>query len=214
MQPAQPAPYRPAAGVSANVGTWIKIWAGLLAVVTIVVVLYLIVIGQVLANINGHLATARDAVTDVGKETKSLPRQVDNINKSLSGIAPAVAPIFPKAQQIRDALRSIDAKLDTVDGSVRVTSGSLVSSLGLLGDTRGVLINADNPPDRFGVQNIHQRVAFANGRGDTGPFGSNPNNLTAVEVDTSNIVASLVNTDRHLQRACSTGVLSLIPGNC
>jgi hypothetical protein len=211
MQPSLPAPYRPSAGVAPNVGRWITIWAGLLALVTIVVVLFLIAIGQVLASINGHLATARDAVVDIGGETKTLPRQVDNINNSLTGIEDAVDDIFPGAVRIRDHLNSIDAKLGTVDSSVATTSGSLVSSLGLVSQTRGILINADNPPDRLGVQNIHQRVARANGVGDAGPFGHTPNNLSEALRDTGHIVCSLSRTNENLNRACGSVAVNAVP---
>ncbi len=196
---------------------WLKVWVALLTVVTLVVVVFLIFITNSLASINGNLATARNAVTGAGGDVKTLPDQVERINASLSGIDPALIPIPGQADQIIASLSSIDAKLRNTDSSLKDTSGILVTVLGQANNIRGVLVDADNPPDRLGVQNIHQRVAFANGVGTpgpglgagsgpntgTGPFGVNPNSLSAARADASNILAGLVDTNQHLTSICT-----------
>ena len=208
------------------IARWLKVWVALLTVVTLVVVVFLIFITNSLASINGNLATARNAVVGAGGDVKTLPDQVDRINASLSGIDPALKPIPGQADQIIAALSSIDSKLKNTDSSLKDTSGILITVLGQANTIRGVLVDADNPPDGFGVQNIHQRVAFANGVGTPGPgkgagngpgqgtgrFGVNPANLSAARTDANNILAGLVDTNRHLTSICSK--IPLPPGGC
>ncbi len=205
---------------------WLKVWVALLTVVTLVVVVFLIFITNSLASINGNLATARNAVTGAGGDVKTLPDQVERINTSLSGIDPALKPIPGQADEIIRHLTSIDSKLRTTDASLKDIDGTLGTVLGQVSNVRGVLVDADNPPDRLGVQNIHQRVAFANGVGTpgpglgagsgpgagTGPFGVNPNSLSAARADAGNILAGLVDTNRHLTSICTK--IPLPPGGC
>jgi hypothetical protein len=113
---------------------------------------------------------------------------------------------------ILQALQSINGKLVTTDGSLKDTGGNLRAVVGQATDISNLLINADDPPDGFGVQNIHQRVAFANGVGNTGRFGSNPNNLTVAEAQAGNILAGLVDTNRHLVGICNSTAVSALNG--
>lgn len=196
------------------VSRWIPIWALLLAVVTLVVVVFLITISNSLATINGDLAEADAAVTGVGGEVVTLPAQVETVNNSLTGIDTAVKPIQGNADQIIASLRSIDSKLASVDASLKNTSPTLKTVLGQAGTIRGVLQSADDPPDRLGVQNIHQRVAFLNGvqsrnvggvaGGTPGPFGVNPGPVSAVNQDARNILADLVEVNKHLLSICAS----------
>ncbi|MGH9164597.1 MAG: hypothetical protein ACRDZW_03655, partial [Acidimicrobiales bacterium] len=133
-----------------------------------------------------------------------------NINESLMGIDPALKPIPDQATAILGALQSINGKLTTTDGSLKDTENGLVAINGQATDISGVLINADDPPDGQGVQNIHQRVAFANGVGSTGRFGTNPNNLTLAEADATNILAGLVDTNRNLSSICKGGAVGVL----
>ncbi len=198
------------------IARWLKVWVALLTVVTLVVVVFLIFITNSLASINGNLATANDAVTGAGGDVKTLPDQVQNVNASLTGIDPALKPIPGQADQIIAALTSIDSKLRTTDGSLAQIDSTLSTVLGQAGSIRGLLVDADNPPDRLGVQNIHQRVAVANGVGTagpgvgaapgpgqgTGPFGPNPHSLSAPRADAGNILAGLIATNEHLTSIC------------
>lgn len=210
---------------------WLKVWVALLAVVTLVVVVYLIAITNSLAAINGNLATADTAVTGAGGDTASLPDQVQNINASLGAIDPALAPIPGQADQIIGLLSSIDTSLADTDSSLINTSSSLQNTSGQLGDTSGVLqtvlgqagairedlFQADQPngpcgPDscsdqnQLGVANIHQRVAIAN------------NVLIPAEGDATDIVAGLSNTNSSLSSICNNPIVGLVGalggGNC
>ncbi len=194
----RPTPRRRAADDQTTfLSRWLKVWVILLTVVTLVVVGYLIVITNSLASINGNLATAQRAVVGAGGNVVTLPNQVDRINGALAGIDPALEPIPGQAQQIIDSLTSINAKLTDTDASLKDTTGLLQNILGSVNNINGLLIDANDPPDRLGVQNIHRRVAAingvggprqgtANGGGGCGEFCT-PNNLTTAEQDASDI---------------------------
>ena len=182
---------------------WITVWVALLAIVTLVVVVFLVTITNSLASINGSLAVADNAVTGAGGDVKTLPSEVDTVNNSLAQIDPNLKPIPGQADAIIAALTSINSKLTTTDNSLKDTTGVLQTVNRQTTDVRGVLVDADDPPDGFGVQNIHQRVAFANGTGNTGRFGTNPSNLQAAKGDTGHILAQLQVVNRNLRGICS-----------
>jgi hypothetical protein len=176
---------------------WLKVWVILLTVVVLVVVGYLIVITNSLASINGNLATAQRAVVGAGGNVVTLPNQVDRINGALSGIDPALKPIPGQADEIIAALTSINSKLTNVDSSLKDTSAVLQTVLGTANTISNVLIDANDPPDGLGVQNIHRRVdaingqhsakqGTANGGGTCGTYCT-PNNLTTAEADAKDI---------------------------
>ena len=176
---------------------WLRVWVILLTVVTLVVVGYLVVITDSLASINGNLATAQRAVVGAGGNVVTLPDQVDRINGALGGIDPALKPIPGQADEIIAALTSINAKLTTTDASLKDTSGVLQNVLGTVNNVSGVLIDANDPADKLGVQNIHQRVAAVNGAtsprqgsavaGGTCAQFCQPDNLTTAEADARDI---------------------------
>jgi len=185
---------------------WLKVWVILLTVVILVVVGYLIVITNSLASINGNLATAQRAVVGAGGNVVTLPNQVDRINGALAGIDPALKPIPGQADEIIAALSSINSKLTNTDSSLKDTSAILQTVLGTVNNVSGLLIDANDPGDRLGVQNIHRRVAAingatsprqggANGGGSCGEF-CQPNNLTTAEADA-----------RDINRVVQTGVV-------
>ena len=176
---------------------WLRVWVILLTVVTLVVVGYLVVITDSLASINGNLATAERSVVGAGGNVITLPNQVDRINGALAGIDPALKPIPAQADEIIAALSSIDSKLMNTDASLKDTSSILQTVLGTVNNVSGVLIDANDPADRLGVQNIHQRVAAVNGAtsprqgvavgGGTCAEFCQPNNLTSAEADARDI---------------------------
>jgi len=212
---------------------WLKVWVILLTVVTLVVVGYLIVITNSLASINGNLATAQRAVVGAGGNVVTLPNQVDRINGALAGIDPALKPIPGQVNDINAALTSINDKLTTVDSSLKETSGILVTVLGTVNNVSGLLIDANDPPDRLGVQNIHHRVAAINGRGSPrqgvardggscGPFCT-PGSLNNAEQDARNILSGLQGINSSLTGICTglrtaaagaLGLLNLAPPRC
>lgn len=72
---------------------WLRVWVALLAVVTLVVAVYLLLITNSLAEINGRLATADRAITGTGANTATLPAQLERLNATLATIDPALRPI-------------------------------------------------------------------------------------------------------------------------
>jgi hypothetical protein len=203
---------------------WLKVWVILLTVVTLVVVGYLVVITDSLASINGNLATAQRSVVGAGGNVVTLPNQVDRINGALAGIDPALAPVPGQADEIIAALSSIDSKLANTDASLKDTSAVLQTVLGTVNNVSGVLIDANDPADRLGVQHIHQRVAAVNGSksarqgsavagGDCATF-CQPGTLSAAEADTSDI-SRVVQTGvaPHAAAICSgLSTLSILTG--
>lgn len=181
---------------------WLAVWVALLTVVVLVVIVFLLKITDSLSAINNNLTTTDEAAAGAGGNVQRLPDQVQAINESLVGIDPALKPIPQQAVDILDTLTSINGKLTTTDGSLKDTSGNLKSVLGQANDIRGMLVDADDPADGKGVQNIHQRVAFANGVGNTGRFGANPDSLSVAETTAVAIIAGLNDTNKHLTSIC------------
>lgn len=181
---------------------WLAVWVALLTVVVLVVIVFLLKITDSLSHINNNLTTTDSGVSGAGGNVHRLPDQVQAINKSLVGIDPALKPIPQQAVDILGTLTTINGKLVTTDGSLKDTASNLHTILGQANDIRAMLVDADDPPDGKGVQNIHQRVAFANGVGNTGRFGSNPDSLTAAESEAQGIIAGLNDTNKHLTSIC------------
>jgi hypothetical protein len=203
---------------------WLRVWVLVLAVVTMVVVVFLVVITGTLASINGNLRAADRSVAGVGQDVVPLPSRVDQINGALGAIDPALEPIPGQADEIIGALSSINNSLTSTDASLKDTSSTLVGVLGSVGSITDLLINADDPPDRLGVQNIHRRVAAANGAGSPAVGGAaggggcgefcTPANLTTAEADAANILAQLVAVNRHLSSVCNSVGANLLAGRC
>ncbi|HUP68205.1 MAG TPA: hypothetical protein VM142_00140 [Acidimicrobiales bacterium] len=192
---------------------WLGVWVVLLTVVTLVAVTFLIFITNNLAAINADLAVADEAVSGAGDDVVTLPEAVDTVNASLGGIDPNLMPIPGQADEIIASLRSIDSKLTNVDSSLKDTGPTLKTVLGQTASIEGVLIDADDPADKLGVQNIHQRVAFLNGVGNTGSFGVNKDPLNASEADTTNILAQLREVNKHLNNICKSGIVTTVGGS-
>jgi hypothetical protein len=198
-----------------------RVWVGLLCAVTLVVVGYLTVITNSLANVNGNLGTVSREVGSAGSNTVGLPTHVDNINGSLGKIDAALKPIPAQADTIVGALSSINGKLSQTDASLADTAGALQTVLGSVGDIGGVLVDADEPGDNLGVQDIHQRIARINGAnspgvgtasagGSPGPFGSSPANLSTVRGDSTAIVGQIGAINSRLIGVCQSLVVGLL----
>ena len=187
---------------------WLAVWVALLTVVVVVVIFFLTAITGSLNKINNNLATTDADAAAAGGNVVRLPDQVQAINESLVAIDPALKNIPSQAEAILGALNSINGKLVTTDGSLKETGGNLRSILGQANDIQSMLVDADDPADGQGVQNIHQRVAKANGVGNTGRFGSTPHNLTAAEADGRAILEGLKDTNKHLSSICKTAAVT------
>ena len=195
-----PAPQqRPAGDQTTFLSRWLKVWVILLTVVTLVVVVYLVLITNSLSSINGNLATADRAVAGAGGDVATLPNQVDRINGALAGIDEALKPIPGQAGEIIASLTSIDGKLATTDASLQDTSGVLSTVLGSVNGISTTLIDADNPGDKLGVQNIHQRINVIN----SGP-------LTGIDNDASAINQGLIGVNTSLRGICNSTTVSLL----
>ncbi len=206
-QPAAPALYRPGGDVGAFVSRWIKIWVVVLAVVTLVAVIFLVAISQTLASINDNLNTARNAVVDVGGETKTLPRQVDNVNNSLKDIDDDVKPIQSGAQKIVASLRGIQGKLTNVDRSLVSTSGTLTGVGGQVPDVRNTLVAAQSAGSE-GTNLIWRQVGGSPGSLG-GPNAVNPV-LDLIRGDARNAITQLQRANAGLSRIC-TALAGLAP---
>ena len=204
-----PAAYRTGGELGGFVSKWIKIWVVLLGVVTLVAVIYLIAIVRVLSSINGNLGVAQSAVVAVGGETKTLPRQVDSVNKSLGGIDEDVKPIQTNAQKIVASLQSIQGKLVNVDRSLVDTSGVLRSVLGGASDARGTL-EAGQSLGSGGTNLIWRQVGGSPGS-LAAPSTVN-GQLDVIRGDAGNAIGQLGRTNASLLRLCNA--LPLAPNRC
>ncbi|MGH9070005.1 MAG: hypothetical protein ACRDX8_02260 [Acidimicrobiales bacterium] len=143
---------------------WLRVWVALGAVVTVVVVVFLIFISNALSGINNNLGVTTSAVTNVGGNTKTLPGQIASVNHSLASIDGALAPITGDASKIITNLTSIEGNLTTTSASLVSTSsvlsgtaGTLTGISGSLVDTSGVLSSV------LGVAGqIHSTLVAAN----------------------------------------------------
>ena len=218
---------RPVDTQSTFLARWLRVWVLVLVVVAAVVVAFLVLITNTLASINGNLGAADRAVAGTGRNVVPLPTQVDAINGALAAIDPALKPIPGQADQIIAALSSINGTLGTVDSSLKDTSSVLNNVLPSVVSIRDVLINADDPPDGLGVQNIHRRITAVNGRGSAAVAGAaggggcgeycTASNLTTAEQDARNILAQLVAVNGHLNSVCHSFIVNLAAGgtsNC
>lgn len=199
---------------------WLKVWVGLLSVVTLVVVVYLTLITNSLADINANLGTVSREVGSAGANTVELPDQIDNINGSLTDIDAALKPITGQADAIVGALTSINASLTDTDGSLQNTASVLQTIMGNAESISTTLIDADEPGDNLGVQDIHQRIARVNGRnsprvatasagGTPGSFGATPGNLADAQLDTRVIVGRIDAINSSLTGVCRATILGI-----
>jgi hypothetical protein len=203
-----PAAYQAEGELGGFVSKWIKIWVVLLAVVTLVAVVYLIAIVRVLSSINGNLAVAQDAVVSVGGDTKTLPRQVDSVNRSLGGIDEDVKPIQTNAQKIVASLQSIQGKLVNIDRSLVDSSGVLRTVLSGATDTRTTL-EQGQALGSGGTNLIWRQVG-----GSPGSLGGDATvnvQLDDIRGDTRNAISSLQSTNRSLIGICNSATLSPFP---
>jgi hypothetical protein len=184
---------------ASTLAKWMKVWVGLLCTVTLVVVVALILITNSLSSINGNLGVASRAVAGVEGDTAPLPARVDSINQGLTGIDTALKPIPDQATAIISSLTSIDSKLGQTDSSLSETSSVLTTVLGGVTAINTTLVDADEPADQLGVQNIHRRIATAN----NGP-------LTGIDNDASAINQGLIGVNKSLVGICNGLITQLI----
>ncbi len=200
---------------------WVRVWMVLLAVVTLVVAVYLLVITNSLADINGNLGTAVRAVQGTGENVASLPTQLGRLNEGLEGIDGATAPLRRKADEVAAYLGSIERSLTSTDRSLKGAASALSGGLASLTGLSNVLVDMDNPPDGLGIQQAHQRLAALNGVGSqpqgsaamggtSGAFGLSAGGLAAAQADAHDIAFALTSIGRHLWAVCNSPAMDIL----
>jgi prophage DNA circulation protein len=128
-----------APGAPASLSRWLWTWIIIAILVVIVVIGFLLGIVGALVSIDNNLGVTTDAVTGVGGDVRTLPRQIQDVNESLGNIDTAVKPVAGQADQIAAGLTSIRNSLQGIDGSLKSTSGSLADTSGSLVGTAGTV---------------------------------------------------------------------------
>jgi hypothetical protein len=214
---------RPLSEHPARLVGWVRVWVVLLAVVTLAVAAYLVVISNSLAAINGSLSAVERAVGGTGQNLATLPAQLDRVNTALVGIEEASAPLQPRAAEVVVALASIEGSLASTDQSLKEAAVGLQGALGSLDGVSGALADADDPADGLGIQNAHRRVAALNDVGSFlersgvtapagGAFDPEGSTLAAVHADAQNIILALTKANRHLSSLCKAPAVEIVTG--
>ncbi len=210
-----------------GVNLWLRTWVALGVIVVLTVVGYLIFISSSLAGINQHLQVASDAVTDVNGNTKTLPGQIETVNKNLTGINGSLESIPGQANDIRDNLASVSKHGTEINGSLTDTRGLLVgvasdltasvptlsrissqltNTSGLLGsilnstsaiDTNLLMIKGNGPG---GVAKVNATVGSINA------------GLRPTRADLGDILSGLGTINGHLTGVCKSIPINLLHG--
>ncbi|MHB1533441.1 MAG: hypothetical protein ACYC1D_02315 [Acidimicrobiales bacterium] len=196
----------------AYLGRWLKVWIALSVVVILVVVAYLIFIGNALASINGNLAVAQRAVTGAGGHTATLPSQIAGINSSLGGINSALQAIPGQGNQIVSNLTSIEGHLTTIDTSLKSTSPMLQQVAGTLVGTSGTLGNISSTLGGTSSTLGGTSSTLANTASDLTGITSNLNGIAPSLVDTSNVLVSVLGLANNINGTLNAA--NLPAGNC
>lgn len=154
--------------------------------------------GQIIAA----LTSIRGELTSVDGSLKSTNGSLMDTNGSLTDTDGSLKDTNGSLGNTDGSLKDTDGSLKNTNGSLGNTSGSLVNTSGTLssvlrlaGGIRTTLVDADDPPDAFGVQNISERVRFANGV------------LAPARADTANIVGGLGNVNGNLTGICNSAAV-------
>lgn len=194
------------AGPTSNVARWLKVWVTIGILVVLVVIGFLLGIISALESIDSALGVTTSAVQGIGTDVDPLPAHIAQANETLVAIDTALKPIPAQADSIIASLTSINGSLVTADASLKNTSAVLITVLNDARTILSVLIDADDPPDQLGVQNIHRRVSDING-----VLGSARADAVAIAKD----LDSVDGTAKHVNNICKTGgTLGLLGGGC
>lgn len=208
-------------------GLWLRTWVALAAIVILVVISYLVFISNSLAGINGNLQVARDAVTDVNGNTKTLPGQIDAVNSNLKGINNSLEQVPGQVGDIRTNLTSINetgttinssladtsAQLDQVASDLDATVPKLTTVSGNLTDTSSLLVSILKS-----TTTIDNDLLAIQGRGPSGVLRVNDNvtsinsALAPTKQDLGDILAGLGVINGHLDDVCRSVPINLLHG--
>jgi ABC-type transporter Mla subunit MlaD len=106
---------------------WVNTWVALGASVVAVICAYLLLISNSLAHIDNNLGVAQRAVSDSERNVKTLPDQLEAVNKNLTNISHAVGPLAGDAADIRASLVDIQQDSGTTGSSLERTAARLTT---------------------------------------------------------------------------------------
>ncbi len=168
---------------------------------------------------DGNVVTLPDQIELANKNLTGIDSALKPIDASTDQIIGALTSINGKLGSIDGSLKSTDGSLKNTDGSLKDTDnslkgtgGSLVTTTGSLNNTAGTLesilrlatgirtqlVDADNPPDKLGAQNIFERVAVINSI------------LGPAQGDTRNVLGQLGNVNGSLNSVCRSTAVTTI----
>jgi hypothetical protein len=145
----------------------------------------------------GDVKTLPDQVESVNASLGGIDPALQPIPGQADAIVSNLTSINGKLVDVDNSLKDTNGKLVTIDSSLKDTTGVLRAILGETTAINGELVSADQPngpcagetvpppiteggncePSKDGVQNIHQRVALANG--DLNPALADANRIVA-----------------------------------
>ncbi len=210
-----------------GVDLWLRTWIALAVIVALTVIAYLIFISSSLAGINTHLATARDAVTDVNGNTKTLPGQIDAVNANLAKIDQSLRPIPAQAEAIRADLQSVRDHGDAINQSLASTSGHLASvaedlsaSAPLLTHITSQLTDTSQLLTSIldSTSAIDRNLVTLNSDGPAGVSRTSATvqaivgHLQPTRAGLGNILAGLGSVNLHLQHVCESPAINVLHG--
>lgn len=206
---------------------WLSAWVGIGVVIVAVTAVFLVLIGNSLSRVNSDLAATDAAVTDVSGSTRTLPDQIERVNRSLAVIEAALRVLPEDSEQIATNLSEILQALEVVRGDLATTapklagtagnlapSADLVASIGAdLADTSTLLTRILN-----GTGSIHESLMAIGGKGSRGLAGVHANLsavndvLRAIRGELGDITATGGRVNGQLERICRSPAIALRNG--
>ncbi len=148
-----------------------------------------------LTSIRGELGSVDGSLKDTDGSLQNTDGSLKDTNGSLKDTDGSIKDTDGSLKNTDGSLKDTNGSLGNTSGSLVNTSNTLSSVLRLAGGIRSTLVDADDPPDTLGVQNISERVRFANGV------------LAPARVDTANIVGGLRNVNGNLTGICNSAAV-------
>jgi hypothetical protein len=212
----------------ARLRRWLTAWVGIgVAVVTVLAVL-MALLGTSLSRINSDLRAADLAVSDVNGSARTLPDQIDRVNRSLAIVDAALQVLPEDTEQIAanlstviEALEAVEADLKAAAPDLAGTAKNLEPSAELIGTVGTNLRDTSALLARIlsSTGSIHTSLSAIAGKGRTGLAGMHTNLtrvneiLTAVRGELGDITATGVRINEHLARICGSPAVSLRNGS-
>gem|GEM_PF-6478542 len=210
-----------------GVDLWLRTWIALAVIVALTVIAYLIFISSSLASINTHLGTARDAVTDVNGNAKTLPGQIDAVNANLTQINQSLQPVPAQAEAIRADLQSVRDHGNAINQSLTGSSRNLASVAEDLGSSAPLLTHITSQLTDTSqlltaildaTSAIDRNLITLNSNGPAGVSRTNTtvkavvDRLQPTRAGLGNILSGLGSINVHLQRVCESPAINLLHG--